>query len=63
MAANSGFLRRDLETILLRFFFGGLGSSLSSESFGEDAKVEYDTPRIPSLQLRVQAFRSFDNYR
>ena len=43
MATNRGFLRTDLEIILLSFFFGGLGSSLSSESFGEDARVEHDT--------------------
>ena len=59
-AANRGFLRTDLETILLSFFFGGLGSSLSSESFGEDARVKHDTLRVSSPQSRVQAFRSFD---
>ena len=60
MAANRGFLRTVLETILQSFFFGGLDSSLSSESFREDARVEYDTLRVPSPQSRVQAFRSFE---
>ena len=55
MAANRGFLRIDLETILLSFFFGGLGSSPLCQ-----VNTWHDTLRIPSPQSRVQAFRSFD---
>ena len=62
-AENRGFLWTDLETILLSFFFGILGSSLSSKSFGEDARVEYDTLQVPSSQSRVQVFRPFGTLR